>query len=332
MVNRAGSTESLSVRGVFPLNPKAKGRARSITLLTVCMPLMGFVVAVFSGWLGHITATDLFALTSLYFVTTLGITLGFHRLFSHRAFQTSQIVEMFLIIFGSMAAQGPLLSWVAIHRRHHTYSDRDGDPHTPNGGEQKGNGYFESVWHAHVGWLFKHEMTSTRVYASDLLKNRLVVRMSRPRYYLGSVMAGLLFPAIACGLVSMTWMGAIRGFVWGGLLRLFLVHHATWSINSICHLFGSRPFHSRDSSGNVSWLSLFTLGESWHNNHHAFPRSAYHGFRWWQMDLTGYVVFGLAKLGVVWDIQVALQQGQFTQRSAAPGSNRSIARRTRSRS
>jgi stearoyl-CoA desaturase (delta-9 desaturase) len=333
MLNRADSIESLSVRGVFSLNAKAKRRARTITLLTVCMPLMGFVVAVFSGWLRHISATDVIALTSLYFLTTLGITLGFHRLFSHRAFRTSRIVETTLIIFGSMAAQGPLLSWVAIHRRHHTYSDRDGDPHTPNRGEQKERAYFEGVWHAHVGWLFKHEMTNTRIYASDLLKNKLVVRMSQPDYYLGSVMAGLLLPAIACGLASMTWMGAVRGLVWGGLVRLFLVHHATWSINSICHLFGSRPFPSRDSSGNVSWLSLFTLGESWHNNHHAFPRSAYHGLRWWQMDLTGCIVFALAAVGLVWDVQIPLrQEGQLTQRGAAPGSSRSIAGRARSRS
>jgi stearoyl-CoA desaturase (Delta-9 desaturase) len=290
-------------RGVFELNSRAKRRARRSTVATVCVPLIGFLLSVFLGWGRHVSWVEISVLIGFYCFTTLGVTLGFHRLFSHRAFQTSRVIEASLIFLGSMAAQGPVLRWVAAHRRHHTYSDRVGDPHSPIVNHSKGNSYLQGAWHAHIGWLFHHEITSSHFYAPDLYKNTLLVRMSRPAYYVGSVIAGLVVPAVICGGLSTTWAGALRGLVWGGLVRIFLVHHITWSINSICHLFGARPFNTRDHSGNVAWLALLTFGEAWHNNHHALPSSAYHGFGWQQIDFTGYIIFALDKIGAVWNVR-----------------------------
>ena len=293
-----------AIRGVFVPNRRARNLERTMALLTVCIPVAGVVVALFLLWGHSVGKPELFSLLVLYCATVVGIGLGYHRLASHHSFQTRPGVEAVLICLGSMAAQGPVLFWAAIHRRHHSHSDRQGDPHSPNYRPAGAEGYWRAAWHAHTGWLFEHQVTSWGTYAQDLLREPLVVRLSRPAYYFGSIFLGLALPALVCGVAAGSWLGALNGLVWGGLVRTFLVHHVTWSINSICHLFGTHAYRSGDYSGNVPWLALLTFGESWHNNHHAFPASAIHGLEWWQIDLSGYIVRTLRALKLAWNVKV----------------------------
>ncbi|HWF23826.1 MAG TPA: fatty acid desaturase, partial [Solirubrobacteraceae bacterium] len=206
-------------------------------------------------------------------------------------------------VLGSMAVQGPAIDWVADHRKHHTFADEDGDPHSPHAGQGAGlRGMIRGLWHAHVGWLFEtHGQASSKRYAADLLADGGMRRINRN------------FPVIAlCGLVLPFLLGfAISGgavraglsaLLWAGLVRIFLVHHVTWSINSICHFFGSRRFHTDDMSTNVFWLALPSLGEAWHHNHHAFPRSAFHGLRWYELDPSGWLILAMQKSGLAWDV------------------------------
>jgi stearoyl-CoA desaturase (delta-9 desaturase) len=237
----------------------------------------------------------------MYGITVIGIDVGLHRLVAHRAFQTTSAVRACLCILGSMAAQGPVLFWVAIHRRHHALSDQPGDPHSPHLEGDGLRGTLRGLWHAHTGWLFKHQLPRGAAYITDLINDRSMRKVSR-LYFLW-VALGLTIPAALGWWLHGTWWGALRGFVWGGLVRIFLVQHVTWSINSICHLFGTRPFANVDHSANNAWLALLSFGESWHNNHHAFPSAAFHGFRWWQIDVAGYVIRALGWIGLAWGIK-----------------------------
>lgn len=285
--------------GVHTASPAAARTQRRLALLMVLTPLIGLLAAVIASWGQGIYAFDLAWLIGLYVATVLGVEVGFHRHFSHRSFQASPLVRVSLGILGSMAAQGPILFWVATHRRHHAYSDRAGDPHSPRPLHKGLLSRINGIWHAHVGWLFRAEQTSAATYAPDLLRDPLVFRLSQ--LYPVWVLLGLALPS-ACGLYF-GWAGALRGFLWGGLVRIFLVHHATWSVNSLCHLYGSRPFETRDASTNNGWLVLTSLGGSWHNNHHAYPSSATTGFRPWQIDPSGWVIHGLARAGWAWDVR-----------------------------
>jgi stearoyl-CoA desaturase (delta-9 desaturase) len=197
-----------------------------------------------------------------------------------------------------MAVEGPLIGWVADHRKHHAFSDQEGDPHSPHVGHGHGlGGALSGLYHAHVGWLFQHEgMTSARRYAKDLIVDRDLVRVSKAFPWL--VFAGLAIPAGLGYLIGGTLQAAFLGLLWGGLVRIFFVHHVTWSINSVCHFFGRQRFDTKDESRNVFWLALPSLGEAWHHNHHAFPSSAMHGLRWWEIDLSGLLIRGLAKVGL----------------------------------
>jgi len=238
----------------------------------------------------------------MYVLTGLGITIGYHRLFTHRSFKTVRPVELGLAVIGSMAVEGALFRWVAMHRRHHQHSDQPGDPHSPH---EFGRGFFAAIagwWHAHVGWCFKREAPGLDRYVRDLGKDRCLRRVSRlfPLW----VALGLLIPAAAGGLITGTWLGAALGFLWGGLVRVFLVHHVTWSINSVCHLWGTRPYATRDESRNNAVCGVLAFGEGWHNNHHAFPNSARHGLRWWQLDTSYLVIWVMARLGLAWRVRV----------------------------
>jgi stearoyl-CoA desaturase (delta-9 desaturase) len=241
-------------------------------------------------------------LAGMYAATVIGIGVGFHRLVSHRAFQAHTAVKGALCILGSMAAEGPVLFWAATHRRHHSSSDREGDPHSPH---LHGAGALNSLrgfWHAHVGWMFTPEITGWGYYVPDLLKDRTIFAINR-QYFIW-VFSGLLAPTLLGGLLTGTWRGVFDGFLWGGLVRIFLVHQTSWSINSICHIFGRRAFDTRDQSTNNFWIALLSFGEGWHNNHHAFPHSAMHGLRWWEVDLSGYLIQLLKRLGLVWNVKI----------------------------
>jgi stearoyl-CoA desaturase (delta-9 desaturase) len=210
-------------------------------------------------------------------------------------------VRWALGILGSMAVQGPLLFWVACHRRHHRYSDSAEDPHSPRCGGEGWKGWLRGLWYAHVGWMFRHEPEPWGTYVPDLLRDDLAFRVNRT--YLFWVFLGLAIPTCLGGMLG-GWTKALSGFLWGGLVRVFLVHHITWSINSICHCTGGRPYETDDDSRNNFVCAVLAMGEGWHNNHHAFPTSARHGLEWWQVDVTYLVIRGLAALGLVWDIHL----------------------------
>jgi stearoyl-CoA desaturase (Delta-9 desaturase) len=250
-------------------------------------------------WDTAVNATDLAILAVMYLLTAIGITIGFHRLLTHRAFQTYPWLERTFAILGSLAVQGSVLDWVADHRKHHAHTDEEGDPHSPHIGHGHG---LRGLWHAHAGWLMETQgQADWKKYATDLYEDPKMRRIGRrfPVY----VLISLGVPTLAGFVLSgFTAIGALEGYVWGGLVRIFLVHHVTWSINSICHMFGSRRFDIEDQSTNVWWLAPFSLGESWHHNHHAFPRSAFHGMRWYELDLSGLMILGMQRLGLAWNV------------------------------
>jgi len=281
----------------------ASGRLQyRLAWATVITPLVGVLAAIVLAWGRGVGPVEVTILGIGYVLGVVGIEVGFHRHFSHRAFQAYPAVRAGLAILGSMAAQGPVLFWVATHRRHHAHSDRPGDPHTPHFHGEGLAALLKGLWHAHVGWLFQSDMTDLGLYARDLLGDRLVFRLNQ-LYFLW-LLLGLAVPAIAGGLITRSWSGFALGFVWGGLVRTFLVHHATWSVNSLCHVFGTRAFRTPDKSTNNGWLALTSLGGSWHNNHHGFQWTATNSFEWWQIDACGWVIRGLEAARLAWDVKV----------------------------
>jgi stearoyl-CoA desaturase (Delta-9 desaturase) len=278
-------------------------------LLAVLIPFVAFIVAVVLLWGNGVGGHDLLFFAVMYLVTGFGVTVGFHRLLTHRSFATSKPVEYLLAIMGSMSVQGPVISWVSDHRKHHAHADEDGDPHSPHVGAGSG---LRGLIHAHVGWLISEQgIARKRKYAADLLDDPGMRRINRGFPWL--VVLGLVIP----GLLGWLWTGRFTGFLtgvlWGGLVRVFFIHHITWSINSVCHFFGRRRFATEDRSTNVWWLALPSMGEAWHHNHHAFPRSTVHGLGRFELDPSAAVIWLLEKLGLVWDV-VRITPERQTQR------------------
>jgi stearoyl-CoA desaturase (delta-9 desaturase) len=272
-----------------------------LNLTGVVLPFVGLVTAIVFVWGWGFSWVHFGLLLGMYLLTALGITVGYHRLFTHRSFETNRVVEFVLAALGSMAVQGPLVKWVAMHRCHHQHSDKPLDPHSPH---QQGTGllgFLRGIWHAHLGWIFRADPPALTRYVKDLLGDR-PLRVASALFPLWVVL-GLLLPAALGGLLTLSWWGALLGLVWGGLARIFLVHHVTWSVNSICHLWGSRPYREDDHSRNNFLFGVLALGEGWHNNHHAFPTSARHGLRWWQVDVSYWVIRVLALVGLAWNVK-----------------------------
>ncbi len=267
----------------------------------IVVPFLAVAAAVPVAWGGWLGWTDLAIMAGMYWLTGHGITVGFHRLFTHKSYKPNRAVKVFWAIAGSMAIQGPVIRWVADHRKHHKFSDRDGDPHSPWRYGNDIKALAKGFWYAHMMWLFNPEQTPQRKYAPDLMKDRDIVRISRqfPIW----VAVSLLLPAVLGGLLTMSWQGALTGFFWGSLVRVSLLHHVTWSINSICHTIGERPFLSRDKSANVWWLAIPSMGESWHNLHHADPTCARHGVLRGQVDTSARVIWFMEKVGWVKDVR-----------------------------
>jgi stearoyl-CoA desaturase (delta-9 desaturase) len=272
---------------------------RTANLAGVVLPFVGTLAAIVMLWNRAVDLTDLIVLVVMYMVTAVGITVGFHRLLTHRAFASYPWVERTFAVLGSLSVQGSVMDWVADHRKHHAHTDREGDPHSPHVGHGSG---LSGLWHAHVGWLLETQgQADWRKYAAELYEDP-AMRMIGRRFPQLAVLS-LVIPTVAdWALHDFTAAGALRGLVWGGLVRIFFVHHVTWSVNSVCHFFGSRRFDLDDHSTNVSWLAVLSLGESWHHNHHAFPRSAYHGLRWWEVDPSGVIIAGMQKVGLAWNV------------------------------
>jgi stearoyl-CoA desaturase (delta-9 desaturase) len=283
-------------------------------LMGVVVPFLGVIVAIVLLWQRWVDVTDLLIFAVMYLVSAIGITLGFHRLLTHRAFQTYPWVEHTLAVAGSLAVEGSVLDWVADHRKHHAFTDVEGDPHSPH---VEHSGGLSGLWYAHAGWLTETQgQADWKRYAKDLYDDPTMRRIGR-RFPL-LVFVSLAVPTIA-GFVlhGFTLEGAIRGLIWGGLVRIFLVHHVTWSVNSVCHFFGTRRFDIEDHSTNVALLSILSLGESWHHNHHAFPRSARHGLRWYEIDPTAWMIFGLERVGLAWNVVRITPERQAARRLAS---------------
>lgn len=275
-------------------------RIANLVVTVVPVGLVGF--AAWRAWGGALRWPDLVVLAVTYTLAGLGITVGFHRLFTHRSFKTSPLLRGLFGALGSAAVEGPLIEWVSNHRKHHQFSDQPGDPHSPHVDHGSGwSGALKGLFHAHVGWIFNGDaLADEQRYGKDLLADpvaRFIDRM-----FLLWVFAGLAFPFALGYALTGTLAGALTGLLWGGAVRLFLLHHATFSINSLCHFFGRRRFATDDESRNLVWLAVPTLGEAWHNNHHAFPTSARHGLRWWQLDPSAWLIAGMEHVGLVWDV------------------------------
>jgi stearoyl-CoA desaturase (delta-9 desaturase) len=275
---------------------------RYLNLAGVLLPLFGFVAAVVLLWGTDLVGwTDLALFAGFYVLTGYGVTLGFHRLLTHRSFQTHKWVEYALAITGSMAVQGPVMSWVADHRKHHAHTDEEGDPHSPHGHGAGLKGAAAGLWYAHMGWLFDRAgQAEHERYARDLYEDR-GMRFIHSAFAVW-VLIGLAVPFAVGYAVDGTLGGALTAAVWGGAVRVFMLHHVTWSINSVCHFFGRRRFDVDDHSTNVFWLAPLSFGESWHHNHHAFPRSATHGLRRWEVDPTAWLIHRMQRMRLAWNV------------------------------
>jgi stearoyl-CoA desaturase (delta-9 desaturase) len=277
-------------------------RLRIANLIAIMLPAVGLVTAMAFLWGSGFSWVYLGMFLGMYVLTAFGVTVGFHRLLTHRSFETNAAVKFILAVLGSMAVEGPVLRWVATHRCHHQHSDGQEDPHSPHG---HGNGFrnmLRGLWHAHMGWLLSRDMPNVARYVADFKQDRLV-RMVH-RFFPLWVLIGLLIPAAVAGALTGTWLGAFLGFTWGGLARVFFVHHVTWSVNSVCHVWGRQPFRCHDQSRNNTLFGILAFGEGWHNNHHAFPTSARHGLRWWEFDASYVLIRVLALLGLAWNVKV----------------------------
>src|SRR3954463_308551 len=275
---------------------------RLVNLGAVVVPFLATLAAIVLFWNRIVSPADLAILTAMYLLTATGITVGYHRMLTHRSFRTHKPTEYLFAGLGSMAVQGPVIAWVADHRKHHAHTDVEGDPHSPHVGHGEGvMGVLRGLWHAHMGWLLsEHGRADWKRYAPDLYEDpgmRLINRR-----FVSLVLIGLAIPALAGFLLTGTLLGAATGLLWGGLVRVFFVHHVTWSVNSVCHFLGSRRFEVEDQSTNVFWLALPSLGESWHHNHHAFPRSAVHGLRRWELDPSAVLIAAMEKVGLAWNV------------------------------
>jgi stearoyl-CoA desaturase (Delta-9 desaturase) len=284
-------------------------------LVAVLLPFAAFATAVVLLWNDLVGPTDLAIFAGLYLFSAFGITIGYHRLLTHRAFDAPKPVRYALAIMGQTAVQGPVVDWVADHRKHHAFTDEEGDPHSPHlhGGGLKGA--LHGLYHAHMGWLFVTQgQAERRRYARDLMDDPTMKHISKA--FVWNALGGLALAFLLGLAISGTLAGGLTALVWGGLVRIFFVHHVTWSINSICHFFGRRRFDVDDHSTNVFWLALPSLGESWHHNHHAFPRSAKHGLRWWEIDVTGLVIMAMKRVGLARDV-VTISAEKQAERLAA---------------
>jgi stearoyl-CoA desaturase (delta-9 desaturase) len=290
---------------------------RRVNMAAVVIPFLAVALAVPLLWGDWIGPSDVIVFAIMYTLSGFGVTVGFHRMLTHRAFATHPATRYVFAILGSLSVQGPVIEWVADHRKHHAHTDEEGDPHSPHVGHGSGvRGALRGLWHAHAGWLWRtHGQARAHKYARELIEDRGMRRINR-RFPL-IVLASLALPALIGLALTGTLHGALTALVWGGFARIFLQHHITWSVNSVCHFFGRRRFEVDDHSTNVFWLALPSLGESWHHNHHAFPRSAAHGLRWWELDPSAALIALMRRLGLAWDV-VRIAPERQTQKLAAP--------------
>jgi stearoyl-CoA desaturase (Delta-9 desaturase) len=270
---------------------------RVMVLTVVIVPFLATAYAIVQLWDRAVSWRDIGLLVGMYIPISLGVTAGFHRMLTHRSFRAHPAVRGALLVFGSMAIEGPPIEWAANHLKHHALADRAGDPHSPVHG----------LLHSHLGWLISHEQADPEVYCRSLLNDRVVVFVHR------------LFPMwVVLSLLIPFALGGWTGLLWGGLVRVFFVHHVTWSVNSVCHTFGRRAYETTDRSRNQWTVGLLAMGEGWHNNHHAFPRSAVHGLDRWQLDVSAWVIAALERMRLAYDVQRITREARARKRLVAP--------------
>ncbi len=284
-------------------NPWPPTRRQVVAFLVVVLPFLGTVLVGMRALTDGVRIAEIAILVVFYTLTIIGLVIGYHRLFTHASFKTSKSMRVALAILGGMTAQGPILTWVADHSRHHAHSDTEDDLHSPNMHGRHLTGRLRGFWHSHIGWMFSNYETPWNRYVLNMVKDRRMFWVHT--HYFWWVGLGLALPTLA-GLVCIgSWQGALSGFLWGGLMRIFLLDHVIWCVGSVCHLFGDRPFSERtkDLSANNWWVSLFSFGDGNQNNHHAFPSSAAHGLRWWEPDFAYLIIRAMAAVGLVWDVK-----------------------------
>jgi stearoyl-CoA desaturase (Delta-9 desaturase) len=287
---------------------------RILAFGVMVLPILGIVFAILLIFRNGIGRVEIASLCLMYLLTMGGMTIGLHRYFAHRCFEAGPQMRLVLAILGSMAAQGPLLSWVTIHRKHHAFSDRPGDPHSPHIYGNKLLGMLNGLWHAHIGWMFT-ENAADWSFSRDLMVDRRLFWVHRT--YLYWVTIGFVLPALIAGQLTRSWSSAALGFLWGGLVRCFVVNQASWCVGSVCHYFGSKRFETRDHSANNYIVALLTFGEGLQNNHHAFPSAARHGIAWWEPDFSGTVIGLLSRMGLVWNTHHPSEESIEKLRKAA---------------
>ena len=295
----------------------APAHVRIANLIAILLPLAGLIAAIALVWPFGFNWLHLALLLGMYVLTGLGVTVGYHRLFTHKSFETGPVMTFIIGALGSMAVEGPVLHWVADHRQHHQHSDSADDPHSPHVHGKGVWNILRGLWHAHMGWIINRHKKDLGRYVPDLQKDR-VVRIINRTFPLW-VALGLLIPTAIGGLVTMTWTGALLGLLWGGLVRVLVVHHTTWSINSVCHMWGARPFDSHDQSRNNVICAILGFGEGWHNNHHAFPASARHGLRWWELDTSYWIIKGMEMVGLARNVRIPAPQRVMAKRRTPGG-------------
>ncbi|MFG1646263.1 acyl-CoA desaturase [Amycolatopsis sp. NPDC049252] len=285
-----------------PLISHRRGTGEMIVLKTfLLVPFAALLIAVPLVWGWGMSWIDLILAAVFYVFATLGVTVGYHRYFTHGAFKANRPLRIALAVAGSMAVQGSVIFWVASHRRHHAFADREGDPHSPWLFGTSPSALLRGFWHAHMGWMFGREVTNADRFAPDLVADADLRVVNR--FFWLWITLSLALPAVLGGLISWSWWGVVTAFFWAGLVRIAFLHHVSWSVNSICHLIGERPFASRDKAANFWPLAILSMGESWHNSHHADPTCARHGVLRGQVDVSARVIWGFEKLGWATDVR-----------------------------
>jgi stearoyl-CoA desaturase (delta-9 desaturase) len=289
-------------RGPKPMTADRKSRVEQVLLyVIVIVPFLALAATIVVAWGWGLSWVDAGLALAFYLVSGLGVTVGFHRYFTHGGFKAKRWLRVAMAVAGSLAIEGGVIRWVADHRRHHQYSDKEGDPHSPWRFGESVPALLKGLWFAHIGWLFDIEHTNQQRFTPDLLADRDLVKVEKA--FNNLVLVSLALPAVLGGLITWSWTGALSAFFWASLVRIGLLHHVTWSINSICHAIGERPFVARDKSANFWPLAILSFGESWHNSHHADPSMARHGVLRGQLDISARVIWAFEKLGWVWDVK-----------------------------
>jgi stearoyl-CoA desaturase (Delta-9 desaturase) len=280
----------------------------------VLVPFIALLAAVPAMWGWGLGWHDVVLALAFYVVSGLGVTVGYHRYFTHGGFKAKRWLRIALAVAGSLAVQGPVIRWVADHRRHHMFSDKEGDPHSPWRFGTSVGALTKGMWHAHMGWLFNRERTNEERFTPDLLADRDIRRIDHlfPVWLAGTLLA----PALIGGLWSMSWHGALTAFFWASLVRISFLHHITWSVNSVCHVIGERPFAARDKSANFWPLAIISFGESWHNSHHADPTCARHGVLKGQIDISARLIQWFERFGWVYDVRWTTPERVQARRAA----------------